>query len=70
VTNAFLQERCSRDFLQDIDYLHTPAQIDASDAKCWVMIDVNAMQHPKKQLDDIPLYCFRVDFSDQTPYVL
>jgi hypothetical protein len=41
VTNAFFQERCLRDFLPDLDYVHTPAQVDAHDAKCWVMINVN-----------------------------
>jgi hypothetical protein len=70
VANAFLQEYYSRDFLQDTDYVHTPAQIDAPDTKCWVMIDINISQHSGKPLDDIPLYSFAVEFSGPVWYVL
>jgi hypothetical protein len=58
VTESFMKQYCDREYDANLNYIHCPAQIDHSKTTCYIILDINALNHPDAVLDEIPLCCF------------
>jgi hypothetical protein len=56
LSNLFFSEDLNRKFDDTLDWIHVPANIDEHGAKCWMILDLNAVQSDVK-LDKLPIPC-------------
>jgi hypothetical protein len=68
LSNLFFSEDLNRNFDNKKDWIHVPANIDEKGAKCWMILDLNAVKSDAR-LDQLPIRVFRVQYSGGTPYV-
>lgn len=68
LSERFFSADLGRYFNNEIDWIHVPANIDEPDAKCWMILDLNAVENVAR-VDQLPIRVFRVKYSDTTPYV-
>ena len=65
VANAFMSQFLRRNYLADTDYIHIPCDIDREKAKCFVVLDINVKNQRTKPLEQVPLYCYTANFSNE-----
>lgn len=65
LANHFMEERFSRKFSWNQDYIYTPASIDGS-GKAWILLDINAS--PTTVNSQVPLEAFRVTITGDIWY--
>jgi len=55
-----------RDF-STMDYVHIPGTIDSPNSQItWLVIDLNVGEKGQ-ELNNIPIYCFRLSYLDRSP---
>lgn len=60
LSESFFLDDLGRNFDDETDWIHVPANIDEPGAKCWMIMDFN--KDVTVNLDNVPIRCYRVSY--------